>query len=85
MYRKRLAASIIGATLIAASAFAGFGGTAAEAHGRGHQDGCKTFGRWVSGELAGPEFGVIHQIVAPSAPMAISNNVDSVGHAMCGN
>ena len=81
--RKKLGIAVIATVLAAGSVFGAVGGNVAQAHEGGHDNGCKNFGQWVSGELAGPGFGVIHQIVARRAPMAISSNVDAVGHAMC--
>ena len=86
MIRKLVIGFALSATLIIAVALTTFGGgTTVQAHERGHGDGCKAFGQWVSGELAGPWFGVLHQAVAPRNPGIIAQNVNEVGHDMCDN
>jgi hypothetical protein len=85
MIRKMIGGFAFSAALLVAVSLTTFGGDTAQAHEEGHGNGCKAFGQWVSGVLAGPGFGVIHQTVAPRNPGGISQNVDEVGHAMCGS
>ena len=83
MIKKRVVLPIIAAGLLVVTTMLTLGGSSVQAHGGGHQGGCKGFGELVSTQLAGPEFGQFHRLFSPSAPGANADMVKNDGHALC--
>ena len=81
---KRLILGILALAMMVGAALALQPVGTVQAHGGGHDGGCRGFGvDLVAGMLAGPDFGQFLQDFAPGSPGAVAEMIDTAGPASC--